>query len=135
VPKPLKIIFAFFPQINSYLSINWIKKINTFNISDCNINSWEVLGTEINGFSYLESILMYLINIVFFIIIGIIIQLYNSSGLDLYQFSKSIFTKVYRRVEEVDSLMDDDKEENILLFYKIHHQELSDINKLKQKKK
>ena len=134
VPKPLKIIFAFFPQINSYLSINWIKKINTFNISDCNINSWEVLGTEINGFSYLESILMYLINIVFFIIIGIIIQLYNSSGLNLYQFSKSIFTKVYRRVEEVDSLMDDDKEENILLFYKIHHQELSDINKLKQKK-
>ena len=47
---------------------------------------------------------------------------------------KSIFTKVYRRVEEVDSLIDDDKEENILLFNKILHQELSDINKLKQEK-
>ena len=74
LPKPLKIIIAFFPQINSYLSINWITKINTFNIANCNINSWEVLRTEINGFSYLESILMYLINIAFFIIIGIIIQ-------------------------------------------------------------
>ena len=134
VSKPLKIFFSFFPQINSYLSINWIQNINTFNIAYCDIYSWEVLKTEINGFSYMGSTLMYLINIIFFVIIGVIIQLYNLSGLNFFQFFKSIFTKISLNVEEQDSFIDDDKEETILLFYKIHHQELSELNKVKKEK-
>ena len=61
-PRILKIILSFIPQINIYFCSTAIDKLNTFNEL-----SWKKLWLKASRFSFMESIIMYLVEIIYFL--------------------------------------------------------------------
>ena len=120
-PKITKVILAFIPQVNIYLCSNSIDKLQKFNDL-----SWEKLWLKANKLSYMESIIMYLVDILLYSLLSIFIESYKNSGLDFFQFIKSFFTKVSRTIN-----YEQNEIEKIIEFER-HFQELSPINKQKK---
>ena len=124
--KFTKIIFAFIPQINLYLCI-----CSIFNLNNFENLTWDRLWLKAAKMSYMETIIMYIVDMAFYLGLSFFIQSFRDSGLDLYPFIKSFFTKIARNAEQISSLSiekDNVKEKH----FEIYHQELSDINKRKQ---
>ncbi len=113
-PKITKIILAFIPQINVYLCSNSIEKLGRF--ADL---SWEKLWLKAYNFSYMESIIMYLVDILFYSLLSKFIYVYKNSGLSFFQFIKSFFTKVSRKINQEQNV---NENENNIEFQK-HFQE------------
>ena len=123
-PKLIKIIFSFVPQINIYIGIRSI-----FELYDLKMNiSWSSLWNGVDGqISYFQNMIMYVVEIIFYLILIIFINLYKDSGLSFILFIKSIFVKDVSRNIEILQEQEDD-----LLQYEEHHQELSALNKEKK---
>ena len=121
--KITKVILAFIPQINIYICSNAIDKLYTFyNLS------WEKLWLKGNRFSYMESIIMYLVEILFYSLLSFFIEKYKNSGLSFFLFIKSLFTKVSRNIEnnENRNILINENNENIQ--FERHFQDLSPLN-------
>ena len=136
--KFTKIIFCFIPQINIYVCLATIFHLNMFNDL-----SWDLIWLKYAKMSYMESIIMYMAEIIFYLGLSTFIQSYRDSGLRFIPYLKSFFVTVSREVnsktiertkskgnEDDNECMIDEKEEE--LRFETHHQELSATN---QKKK
>ena len=121
--KFTKVILAFFPQINIFLCSNSIDKLHTF--KDL---SWDKLWLKANNFSYMESIIMYIVEVLFYSFLSIFIEKYKSSGLSFFLFIKSIFTRVSRNINNPESLNLINKNNQENLKFEKHFQEISSIN-------
>ena len=123
--KISKIIFSFIPQINIFFCTNAVFQLQIFESL-----SWEKLWLKSKKISFMESIIMYIVEIIFYFSLSLFIQSYKESGLDFISFIKSFFKKVSRKIEVLpeNELID---EENII-NHETHHQELSAINQQKK---
>ena len=118
--KITKVILAFIPQVNIYLCSNAIDKLDAFSKL-----SWEKLWLKANKFSFMESIIMYLVEILFYSLLSIFIEKYKNSGLSFFLFIRSLFTKVSRNIENQNN---ENLENNDNIQYERYFQELSSIN-------
>ena len=124
--KIAKIIFGFIPQINIYVCICCIFNLNNFK----NL-TWDLLWLKANKMSYMESIIMYLVSIIFYLGLSTIIESYRNSGLNFILYIKSIFTKVSR--EAISSSIIEN--ENLIKpqpSFNTYHQELTPVNQQKK---
>ena len=130
--KITKIIFCFIPQINIYVSLCCIFNLNNFE----NL-SWDLIWLKAAKMSFMESIIMYIVEIIFYLSLSLIIQSYRDSGLNFFSYVKSFFTKVSREVnhkansliENHNNNIDNDQKEGIK--FDTYHQELSNVNQQK----
>ena len=122
--KAAKIIFCFIPQINLFLNIYTTYSLNNFK----NI-TWDRLWLKAANMSYMETIIMYIVQIIFYLGLSIIIQSYKASGLDFISYVKSFCTKVSRKVNSSNI---NNEIDNIKVHFEIHHQELSEENQRKK---
>ena len=126
--KFTKIFFGLIPQINLFLCTNCI-----FNLNNFEIITWERLWLKAAKMSYLETIFVYILDIIFYLGLSIFINSYRDSGLSFYPFIKSFFIPVSRAANQMSSLSIEKENINKFIKFNIHHQELSTTNQLKQK--
>ena len=120
-----KYFFGLIPQINIFLSLYTV-----FHYDNFDYISWDRLWVKAGRISYMESTLLFIFDIVFYLVTSIIIQSYKDSGLEFCDYIKSFIFRVSRKVNHPNY----SHEEERLNEYKFttHHQELS--NKNRQKK-
>ena len=130
--KFTKVVLAFFPQVNIYLCSNAIDKLHTFEKL-----SWEKLWLSANNFSYMESIIMYIVEIIFYSFLSVFIEKYKNSGLSFFLYLKSIFTKVSRNINYLDNSINNENNKNNqnLLNFEKNFQEISPINQQRKEQK
>ena len=122
--KVTKVVLSFIPQINFYLCCNSIDKLQNFAQL-----SWDKIWLKGNKFSFMESIIMYLVEILLYSFLSIFFQKYINSGLNFFQFIKSNFTKVSRNIEINPNEIHENIENNgNILQFERHFQELSGLN-------
>ena len=117
-----KFLFAFIPQINFFMNFFSTLCFGKFD----NISGDLVLLKDAR-ISYVETIIMYLVEIIFYLLMNSIIYSYKHSGLPFYLYLKSFFTKVSRNVNA--NLIEEEKI-NVEIFNK-YFQDLSEINRKK----
>jgi len=120
--KFTKIVFCFIPQINIYSSLNTIFNLNNFE----NL-TWDLLKIKAAKMSMVEILIMYIVEIIFYLGLSVFIQSFSDSGLNFIQYLTSFFKKVSRKIEstENNSLIINDDEK---ISFETHHQELSPNN-------
>ena len=121
-----KVIFCFIPQINFYLNLCSIFCLNNF--KDI---TWMRLWLKAANMSFFETIIMFIVEIIFYLGLTFIIQSFKDSGLDFISYVKSFFTKVSRKKNDSPNLNIENEKIKVINF-EIHHQELSQINKQKK---
>ena len=133
--KPAKVLFAFIPQINVYLCSTSIDKL-----SDLPHITWESLWLKAYKFSYMESIIMYIVDIIFYSLLSLFIEKYKSSGLTFFEFMKSFFVKVSRDVNYKNNernyieINENNENNNNIIEFPRNFQELSPFNKSRKEK-
>ena len=115
----LKIILALIPQINIYYCTNCIEKFIKFE----NLSNY-VINLEVNNISFIESICMYLFDIIFYLLLSIFISKYKQSGLGFFQFIMSFCKNVSRKINKEKENKNDLK----VLNFEKHFQDLSPFN-------
>ena len=117
----IQILFNFLPNANIFCSIKLIIKLQFIGKY-----SYDNLRLNYNGISYLDTLIMFIVEIIFYTCASLFIRSYQNSGLDFINFLKSIFIKVSRKT---DLLIDETKnnliEEDIQT---INHEELTEKN-------
>ena len=127
IPKSIKIISALIPQINVYHCAFTLDKLQVFK----NL-SWEKVWLRTGKISFMESIIMYLVEIIFYSLLSLIIMKFRNSGLGFCQFLLSCCKKVSRKI---DLNEENNINENKILNFESHFQELSPINQQKKEAK
>ena len=123
--KIVKIFSAFIPQINIYHCINCIDQLFHFK----NL-SLEILCLKADRISYIESIMMYIAEIILYSFLSLFIIKYKQSGLSFFQFLLSFFKNVSRTLS---NNLENKNEDKVPKFEK-HFQDLSILNKEKKEK-
>ena len=117
--KALQIVFNFFPNINLFCSIKLVVKLQFLGLY-----SFDYTRLSYNGINYIETVIMFVVEIIFYFLIALFIRAYQNSGLNFIYFLKSIFVKVNRETEiRIES---NDIEE---IPQAIYHEELNEKNK------
>ena len=122
--KATKIVFAFIPQINYFMN-HWV----TFCLGNFETLSGDLVILRTAKMSYIESIVMFIVDIIFYLGLAIIIQSYKDSGLSFWLYIKSFFTKVSRN--DNIKLVNQDEDKIPGEKFEKHFQELSETNKKK----
>ena len=125
--KAAKIIFAFIPQINYFMN-QW----TTFCFGNFEELSGDLLILKTAKISYIETIVMYIAEIIFYLGFALIIQSYKDSGLPFLLYIKSFFTSVSRN--DINKVVKEEININNNLLekkFEKYFQELSEINKQK----
>ena len=120
-----KIVFGIIPQINFFSSLYTIFCLNNF--EDL---SFTKLKLKASRMSYIDTTIIFVVDIILYLGVAIIMQSYRDSGLPFLQYLKSFFTKVKRETGEHKNIYDN--ESNISKNFEIHHQELSTLNQQKK---
>ena len=118
--KALQIFFNFFPNANIFCSIKLIIKLQFLGVYSFN-NSL----LNYNGINYLVTIIMFIVEIIFYFLLSLFIRSYQNSGLNFLGFIKSMFVKVERATE----LIVDSKQNEEEIPQTFYHEELSEKNK------
>ena len=114
--KTIQILFNFFPNANLFCSIKLIIKLQFLGKYSAGY-----LLLNYNGINYLDTLIMYIVEIIFYISISLFIRGYQNSGLNLIYYIKSIFTKVERKINDLS--------EKIEVFNQAtYHEELNEKN-------
>ena len=123
--KITKLFFSLIPQINLYLCLCTI-----FHLENFEKISLDKLWLKANRISYMESLLIYIFDIILYLGLSYIIQSYKDSGLEFYDYLKSFIKKVKRNtsIKESHDILNEIEKLNMPKF-QIYHQELSPINK------
>ena len=116
----VQLLLNFFPNANMFYAIKMIVKLQILGEY-----KWDYLRLNYKQISYLDTFIMFIVEIVLYALISIFWKYYKNSGLPFLQFLKSIFTKVHREVNGT-ILPSNLKLENKL---QINHEELSETNK------
>ena len=124
--KLTKVVFGLIPQIHVYSCLCAIFCLENFEKI-----TWDNLWLKANRISFMESVLIYILDIVLYLGLSVIIQKYKDSGLELYDFIRSFFVKVSRSTHIIEHKLNEIEKLNIPKF-ETHHQELSPINKQKK---
>ena len=125
--KITKVFFSFIPHINFF---------SNYYITSC-LGNFETLSfahlfLKTSKTCYFESVMMYIVDIIFYLGLAIFIQSYKDSGLSFFYFLKSFFTKVSRDVDNVNFLISNSKDsEDAIPIHEKYFQELSELNKEK----
>ena len=122
--KVTKIIFGFIPQINFFMNF-WC----TYCLGNFKNVTGDLLLIRTSKMSYIESIIMYIVEIIFYLGLAIFIQSYKDSGLTFFQYIKSFCKKVDRNV--IININNQEKQDLNEKNFEKHFQELSEINKQK----
>ena len=121
--KSTKIIFGFIPQINFFMNY-W----STYCLGNFENITGDLIFLRAAKMSYFETIIMYVVDIIFYLGLSTIIQSYKDSGLTFCLYLKSFFKHVSRSenipLVNQDAIINQEK-------YEKHFQELSLINKQK----
>ena len=125
--KFTKIVFSLIPQINFYSSLKSI-----FNLNNFDTLSFEKLILKSGKISFIEVMIMYIVDIIFYLGLSILIQSYRDSGLSSFEYIISFFKKVERKADPNNSLLIEGDNVSKLNF-EVHHQELSPQNQQKKK--
>ena len=128
--KITKIVFSLIPQKNIYLSLSTI-----FSYENFNGITWNKLWVKTGKISYMETSLMFVFDIIFYLGLSVIIQSYQDSGLEFWDYIKSFFIRVSRNINNIDNISNDkinEAEKLNVSKFEMHHQELSNINKQKK---
>ena len=116
-PKFIQIFFNLFPNSNIFCSCNLILKLQYLGRF-----TWDNIRLNYNKVSYLDTIIMFFVEIILYAFISIFMRFYKKSGLSFLEFIKSIFTKVHRKTEpEINKESEMKLERN--------HEELNEVNK------
>ena len=130
LPKTSKItkyFFSLIPHINLYLCL-----CSIFHLENFEKMSWDKLWLKANRISYMESILIYIFDIILYLGLSFIIQSYKDSGLEFYDYIKSFFTNVSRNVNLIEGYSKTNEIEKLTIpKFETHHQELSPSNQQK----
>ena len=113
----IQILFNFFPNANLFCSIKLIVKLQFLGRA-----TLDNLRLNYNGINFLDTTIMFIMEIIFYFGISLFIRAYQRSGLDLISFIKSKFVKVNRIIE-------DKVEEKEKFVQEVYHEELSEKNK------
>ena len=116
----IQTLFNLFPNANLFYSIKCIIKLQSLGIF-----SWDNIRLSINSISYFDTLIMFIVEIFFYLFLSFFIRAYKNSGLPFIAFIKSIFTKVNREID-YNSSSDNIKEINNSL--ERNHEELNEIN-------
>ena len=115
-----KIITALIPQINIYLSSTAIDKILTFpNLT------WDEMWLQAYKVSYMETLIMKIVLIIFYLALSSFIYKYKISGLGFFKFLLSFCKHVSRDID-IKPLVN---EENLIGSFEKNFQEYSPLNK------
>ena len=132
VPKTgrsIKLLFSFIPNINIYYTISIM-----YAISDYDEFKWSLLTWRIKHFCYWESFLIFIGQILIFSVISLFIQAFKRSGLSFLLFLKSFCCRISgnSNYELSQPLFINENQEQNLLNFEIHHQDLSLLEKQKK---
>ena len=114
--KAIQIIFNFLPNPNLFCSIKLIIKMQFLGKY-----SFENTLLSYNEINFVETTIMFIVEIIFYIFLSIFIKAYQNSGLTFFYFVKSIFTKV----NKIDDLTSESNEEN---KKNVYHEILNEKN-------
>ena len=114
--KIIQSLFNIFPNANLLCSVKLIIKLQNLGKF-----SWDNIRLSYNGISCLDTFIMFIVEIIFYVFLSFFIKAYKDSGLSFFSFIKSIFTKVHREIN-IQSI---DNEINEL---ERNHEELNEIN-------
>ena len=117
--KNRKLISSLIPYINLYHCNNCIEKLIRFKKL-----SWKILNLEISNISFIESIIMYLFDIILYSLLSLFISKYKQSGFGIFQFLISFCKKISRKVNQKDENKNDLK----IINFEKHFQNLSPFN-------
>ena len=115
--KFIQILFSFLPNANLFCSIKLIIKLQFLGKS-----SFDNLRLNYNRLNYLDTLIMFIVEIIFYNFLSLLIRAYQNSGLNFFNFVKSIFSKVNRKTDFII----EQKEE---ISSPIYHEELNEKNK------
>ena len=124
--KLSKILSAIIPQINIYFCSNSIEKLLIFKEL-----SWEILWLKSKKMSYMESIIMYIVEIILYSLLSLIIIKYKQSGLGFFQFLISCCKNVSRKINQKIEYESDEK----IINFEKNFQDLSPLNLQRKEKK
>ena len=116
----LRLFFNLFPNANIFSSIKCIIKLQILGRY-----SWDNIRLRYNKICYLDTFIMFIVQIVLYLVISLFYKYYKNSGLPFFYFIKSFFIKVNREIVE-DNLISNKAPE---LSLEKHHEELNEINK------
>ena len=115
--RVLKIIFCMFPNINIYYTVGIL-----YIISDRRFVKRTNLKIRIKNISFIESLIFFSAQIVFYTLASIIIYFYKNSSFNFCLFLRSLCCRASRN-NELNSPLIKGNEDNNLLNYEIHHQD------------
>ena len=115
-PPAIQVIFNFLPNANIFSSIKLIIKLQFIGRY-----SFENILLNYNKINYLDTLIMFIVDIILYTFLSLFIRAYQNSGLDFISFIKSMFTKVERKADLIMKLEEEISEE-------INHEELSEKN-------
>ena len=122
--KGVKVFFEFIPQINFFINY-WV----TYCLGNFEKLTGDLVVLKTAKMSYIESIIMFVVEIIFYLGLAVIVQSYKDSGLPFMLYVKSFFKKVSRN-EDINFVKREEINLNIDKYEK-QFQELSELNKQK----
>ena len=118
-PKIIQTLFNLFPNANIFCSVKLIIKLQSLGKY-----SWDNIRLSYNRISYLDTLIMFIVEIIFYVFLSFFVRAYRTSGLPFFAFIKSIFTKVHRKIDEnINSI--NSESDNVI---ERNHEELNEIN-------
>ena len=120
--KFIQTLFNLFPNANIFSSIKCIIKLQSIGIY-----SWDNIRLSYNKISYLDTLIMFFVEIFVYLFISFFTKFYQNSGLPFFDFIKSIFTKVNRETLSNNQTLSSNLESECPL--ERNHEELNEVNK------
>ena len=117
--KAIQTIFNLFPNTNIFCALKLIIKLQRLGKY-----SWDNIRLSYNKISSLEVIIMFFVEIILYALIALFYRAYKYSGLPFFDFIKSIFKKVERKIDA--NIINDSKNSELTL--ERYHEELNETN-------
>ena len=119
----VKLIFCMFPNINIYYTVGVMYIISDgYQQKRTNLNTW------VKYISFKESLIFFIVQIIFYNSVSIIIYLYKKLGFKFFLYLRSLCCRNSRNINiESDEHLIEDSVNNNLLNYEVHHQDLTII--------
>ena len=114
--KAANVIFSFIPQINFIICCKTIFKLQTFPSA-----SWEKIWLKANKMSYMECIIMYIVDFIIYFGIFIFFFFYQQSNLDFISFLKSL-KSIFNKNQNGEEINNDNNND-------LNHLKIDDVTK------
>ena len=117
--KFIQVIFNFFPIVNLFNSFQCTVKLQYLGKM-----SLDNVFLRYNKISYMETLLMFLVEIIFYSFIGLFVKYFKNSGLSFFDYIKSFCVEMRRQPGKIISPLESNESDK-----KINHEELNEANK------